>query len=286
MKEQFKLDSSQVEEAEQFRAGGNVIRATEIATDALSLTCQPDFEDCLEGLVQDPEQLAIFACLARIQVDSLKSVASREVLPWKIVPPLIKAGEVIHRLYQNPTFQEAIRSVNQDHLDRPHYFATEMARDHARTCYEAAHLLLGRTNQLAQKGNDLLSEQLDSIPPDHPTRPLIAIELTLSKINHREANNQEKGWLLIHFNQLRNQDWANNPHRVATVASWLAVNQDPGISIQGRDAFREILAQRPEWDFMIDKEQKRIWRNRLVSTIGPFMTTPQQKDKLEQLLLT
>ena len=75
------------------------------------------------------------------------------------------------------------------------------------------------------------------------------------------------------------------PHRVATVASWLAVR---GIQ-EGQDVFDNIIATHPEWEFMIQSEQSKLKlkhrREFLFRFLSPLTTHPNDRMELWGMLM-
>ncbi|HUV42667.1 MAG TPA: hypothetical protein VMY36_02045 [Patescibacteria group bacterium] len=287
-----RLDEQAIEASEYLRKNNNVIEAAEVAAYALGFPENPLDSEEIAQICEDPEQRAILGCLIRLHVDSLKSVANERIFPPGILKPLAEATETINSVYRDENFVTAISDVSQDHRGRDHNFLPEMQRDVAKTAKVASVLFTGEEEaSLIEYGERLLEETYKTLLDGHLTKPLIKIELELSRLNRGAEFDREA--LLEEFNKLIVTDQAGNPHRAATVASWLVVlgqrNNDEEIKEIGWRVFQAIVSKHPEWQFMIPYERKKQvlaqQRKRLVTILKLFTTSPQTRRELRKELI-
>lgn len=286
MSERF-LNPKLVETAEKARSAGNVLEAAEIAADGLGLLGSELTSDRILEITEDPKQRAVLACLARIYVDSTKTRANRSIDPRETLSFLGSAADVINLVYRDPNMQGSLSGVDEDHEGRVHHFLPEMKRDTAKTA-DAAKVLFPKkkAENLVLFGEDLLEKTYEQIPDNHPTKPLIGIELQLSRVARGEEFDRER--LLDDFLRLTAIDYEKNPHRVATVASWLAVwgkkLSDEEIEDAGLRVFGKIIEKYPDWEFMIKNEKNKASNaalRRLFLRLGtPILTKAEDRDKL------
>lgn len=286
------LDEQAIEAAEYLRKNNEVVEAAEVATYALGFPQNPLDSEEIARICKSPEQRAVLGCLVRLHVDSLKSVANEKVFPPRILKPLTEATETINLVYRDENFVEAISDVGQDHRGRDYNFLPEMKRDIAKTTRAASVLYTGEDETfLLEYGEKLLEETYNALPDGHLTKPLIKIELELSRLNRGVEFNREA--LLREFNKLVATDQEGNPHRAATVSSWLVVlgqkSNDEEVKETGWRVFQAIIAKRPEWQFMIAYERKkRVFgrqRKRLVTLLKLLTTSPQARRQLRNGLI-
>lgn len=268
-----------VEQAESARNQGRLRDATQLTGDALKGLTEQD----LKRIAENPEQLSILACLARIQVDTLKTLANRQMLPNKTLQFVLSATETIARIYRNPDIYQALESLNLDHQGRTHYFSIEMKRDEAKVMF-AATPLFRRVDGLTliTRGEQLLQQTYDLLPDDNSVKPLIGIELALSRQTRGEQIDYNH--LMTMFNNLRLMN-PDNPHRIATVASWLIARgiQEP------QDIFNNIIQNHPEWGHLISEEKKKLLLQKLRDFVflitTPFVTNQSQRKELLRSLI-
>lgn len=290
MSPERKIDDQAVEAAEFFRKNDQLQAAIQAVEIGLGIPARPLTEKDLAIICLDPQQTAIVACLARIHVDSLKSLANRSTWPPAILERLESAADTIENLYANPQFQKAMSGINVDHRGRQHHFSAEMGRDIAKTAQAAAVLYGSQGETLISYGEIILQKTYDQLPEDHPVKPLIGIELLLSRMNRDQRI--EINQLKEDFAKLCQTDIGVNPHRVATVASWLIVagekTNNKEIQELGNQVFQGILERHPEWNFMIPKEQQKVkkaaTRNLLVGFLAPLTTPEQRRESLPRKL--
>lgn len=285
------IDTQAVEAAEFARKNDWVIVAAEMAAIGLYLTSEPLRAKEVSEISKDPQQRAVLACLARIHVDSLKTAANQTLNPRKTLNFLSEAARTIETVYRNPDVRLALFDVHEDHRGRRHDFAPEMDRDLAKTFASASVLYSGRNaDNLLRWGEAILEGQYQILPDSHPTKPLIGIEIQLSKAGRKANVDWER--LLSDFDRLLALS-KNNPHRIATVASWLVVwgeklGNEEALA-RGRDAFREIISQHPEWKFMTENEKKKVERNQLrrlfYRYVAPLATNRKARENLYNRLL-
>lgn len=118
------LYSWTIERAEAERQLGRVSSAAELAATGLGLREALLTEEEVVEFARSPQDRAVLACLARIHVDSLKTVANRARFPHQALDPLEQATRTISTVYRSPVFQSAIEGVTCDHLKRQHYRQT------------------------------------------------------------------------------------------------------------------------------------------------------------------
>lgn len=281
------LDPQAVEAAEFARKNHGVVVAAEIAAIGLGLTSSPLTSGEVSRIASDPEQRAVLACLARIYVDSLKTVANQAKLPSQALSPLEQAARVINVVYSNPDLKSQLGGVSVDHRGRQHHFGPEMRRDEAKTLFAASVLYdPSKSDELTRLGEKILQETYNALPDRHPTKPLIGIELQLSCASRGLKPDTES--LKRDFETLRQSDEKTNPHRVATVASWLAVwgdkLGDEETKAAGLQVFNRIISKHPEWAFMTESERKKIaykeLRRAIFRLLTPLTTSPQRRKSL------
>ena len=176
------LDPQAVEAAEFARKNNKVLVAAEMAAIGMGLKSSPLTSEEVSEIAHDPEQRAVLVCLARIQVDSLKTLANQARVPWQALPPLEKAVGTINLVHRNPEMNSRLESFHYDHRGRRHDFWAEMKRDEAKTLF-ASSILYGPSdsNKLMTLGETVLRRAYIALPDDHPTKPLIGIEMELSR---------------------------------------------------------------------------------------------------------
>lgn len=255
------LDPKIVEEAELQRSSGDVRLAAAMAAEGLFYNTKPLTPMQITFLAIDPVQLQILACLARIHVDSEISLANRRLNPWQVAGHLEQAAKTITLVYCHEEVRSYLLRVSQDHLGSPHHFLTEMARDRSKTLEAAALLFNGnRRNALLNRAEEILVAMGTSLDEDHPVKPLVGIELQLLYARRGKALDLEK--IRKDFETLKEHYLEINPHRVATVASWLTVwgdklkNED--LKKIGWRTFHQLFRQHPEWPNMAEQEYKKL----------------------------
>ncbi|MBI3397100.1 hypothetical protein HY045_01340 [Candidatus Woesebacteria bacterium] len=281
------LDVQAVEAAEFARKNGGVLLAAELAAVGLGLNGMPLYPEEVTEIAKDPRQCAVLACLARIYVDSLKSVANKAKFPYQAMPALLTASNAIKVIYRNPELNLALKDVATDHLGRPHHFLPEMKRDEAKTLF-AASVLFGpsKSGELILLGERILLETYARLPNNHPTKPLIGIEAEFSKASRGKMPKLEV--LKYDFQNLRKTDEETNPNRVATVASWFIAwgerLNNPEMSTIGYLTFNKIIKVHPEWAFMTDSERQKIAKQKMRKLIfrylSPIITNQESRESL------
>lgn len=287
------LDEQAVEAAEFARKNNLVEMAAEIATIGLGGEDHFVTTDEVSHIDRDPYQRAILVCLARIQVDSLKSAANRQKFPRKTASLLMQAGRTRIIVYRNPDLRRSLQGIDQDHRGREHLFLPEMARDEAKTLQAAAVLFpKQRSRELLGLAQARLIEAQLLLPQGHPLGLLIGIEHQL--INTSQGNKLNLKTLLEYFKQLVDTTSETNPHRVATVASWLgAWGEKLGLlhlAQEGRHVLGTIVSSHPEWSFMLESEKRRLdlqkRRELLFRLVTPFTTSAQDRQLIYKSLTT
>lgn len=283
-----RLNAQRVEEAEGARKLGQVVRAAELATIGLGTIDETE----IAKMANDPEQRAILACLARIQVDALKTVANQTKWPHQALPPLEQAAKTINLIYRNEELRGNLEGVERDHLGRKHHFLAEMPRDEAKTLFAAAALYnLRQADSLIERGEQVLAATYNSLPDSHPTKALIGIELQLSRAGRGIQIDGRN--LLENFGRLVETDRETNLHRVATVASWLTAwgekIGDEEVKNMGFRVFTEIVSQHPEWQFMTEHERRKIAKQQLrrlvFRMLTPVTTRAERRKALKEKLI-
>lgn len=99
------LDEQAVDAAEFARKTGNVVVAAEMAAIGLGLTSSPLTCEEVAVLSEDPRARAVLACLARIHVDSLKTIANQACWPHHSLLVLEKAARTVKVVYRQPDFE-------------------------------------------------------------------------------------------------------------------------------------------------------------------------------------
>jgi len=275
-----------VERAELARTSGRILDAINITTDALGFQQKPLDQKRIIDLTNNPEELAILACLSRIQVVALTTYANHQLLPPRIISPLSRAVQTINLVYRDVNLASTLANVTTDHLGRPHYFHPEMIRDIAKTA-QAASVLVSPTEQirLSNWGKKILETAYRSLPSGNPTRSLIAVELSLSEFLENASTHRNA--LIVQFKELARQS-KDNPHRVATVATWIAmagqVKRDQEVELLGTQTFENIVNNHPEFHNMLMKEKIKqstaSFRRRVVRLLTPITTDPKDRTAL------
>ncbi|MFC1710382.1 hypothetical protein ACFL0F_01845 [Patescibacteria group bacterium] len=278
-----------VELSEYSRKNYSVELAADIASYALDLPDNPPRADEIASICQNPEQLAILACLARLHVDSLKSIANENIYPPEILSSLSMATQTINNIYRNPDFKKAIEGVDKDHLGREHLFSAEMPRDIFKTAFAASSLYPKNDSDcLIEYGEDLLAHTYDNLPDNHPTKPLIGIEHSLSRLNR--GLSADIDFLTENFELLTKHYINKDQHRVATVASWFVAlgrdKKDINLELMGMEVFEVIIKKHPEWRSMVPKEIKirknKKTRKTIVGLLSLVTIFPPERRKLKE----
>lgn len=259
------LDDQAVEAAEFARKNGLVKTGADFAALALGLKgLSPKKLTSPEiGLIaQDPRQLQILACLSRIHVDSIKSVANRSKTPWNLLPLLEEGLWTIGNIYHHPMVTELLKGVEKDHRGGQHFFLDEMVRDEVKVMEAASVLFLSdrSRNILLWSSIRRLGEKHKELPDAHPVKPLIGLELEILRARTKRGLNAER--MLADLETLIRSELESNPHRVATVAAWAVVWGERAnsniLAARGLEIFTLITDQHPEWRFILDSEEQKI----------------------------
>jgi hypothetical protein len=299
------LDLQVVEKAEELRKTGKVVEAAEMAATALGFPDGPLGRDEIKRISEDSEQRAVLACLARIHVDTLKTMANQTpqlgltlrtlpkdvkavvTAPNQILGHLSSASRTIQQIYKHEDLVESLHGVEKDHRGTDHRFLEEMSRDKAKVAFAAAPLFEPDANEaLVLLGEKILEETYQTLPFTNSTKYLIGIELLLSRAN-RDAF-WDKEVLLRSFDVLAQMERYNNPERVVTAASWLVVLgekiSDAEILGSGLQEYEDIIEKQPEYGFMVPKERQkqRNWQRRQVvlRAVTPITTKKKDRDTL------
>lgn len=256
------LDPNIIEEAELQRSNGNVKLAAAMAAEGLYYNVRrPLTHDQVSFLAIDPMQLQILACLARIHVDAEKSLANCRLNPWQVANHLEQAAKTITLVYCHEGVQSHLMRVSKDHQGREHYYLAEMVRDRSKVFESAAVLFNGsRRAELLNRSEELLVVAFQDLADEHPTRSLIGIEVQM--LYARRGKRLDLEQIREDFDRLKAHNLLTNPHRVATVASWLAVwgdklkNED--LKKIGWRTFHQLFSQHPEWPNMAEQEYQKL----------------------------
>jgi hypothetical protein len=286
------IDPQAVEAAEFARKNNKVVVAAEMASIGLGLPFSPLTWEEVSKIASDRKQSAVLACLSRIYVDSLKTAANQSKLPSQALPPLERSAWAINTIYRNTDFKSAVSGLEKDHRGRQHNFGAEMPRDEAKVLFAASYLYEPeRSNNLIVLGEKILQDTYKTLPDNHPTKPLIGIELQLSRASR--GVEVDTGILLNDFESIVRSDERTNPHRVATVASWLAVWGDKlrndDMKNAGFEVFGRIVNSHPEWAFMMENERKKQvfgeLRRILFRVLTPVNTKGSRRENLYSSLV-
>jgi hypothetical protein len=270
--------------AQAARDVGAVDIAAEISAAGLGLPNSPLSTEELAQIADDPNQLSILACLARIHVDSLKTAANQTMWPPRVLHLLEQAVGTIETIYRHPQLSLAIRELTKDPWTQKHHFWPEMRRDEAKTLFAASYLYSGlKARVLVLSGETTLLRAYHKLDDQHPTKPLIGIEHQLSLASRRLQ--PDLNALKEDFNRLMESDLKSNPHRVATVASWFVAwgkkLNDREMEDMGTQVFEQIIAIHPEWAFMAEAAHKKIAQEQLRRTafrvLTPLTISPQKR---------
>lgn len=286
------LDPQAVETAEYLRKYNRVALAAEIAAFALGSTTNPLTPEEIAQIAKDPIQRAILACLARIHVDSLKTLANQSVNPRVVVSSIHIATGTIRSIYHDPSFQIALKDVNVDYRGGQHYFLAEMSRDEAKTCFAAADIFPKEAGLgLILTGEKILRETYKQLPENHPTKPLIGIELALSILARGKFVDIDE--VINNFTTLVKLDEKSNPHRVATVASWMIVwggrTDNFDMLEDGSKVYNRLIKDHPE--LLLTKGEEKKDRQKILNLRRAILrlTTPlmvDQRRKRQEMFVT
>ena len=286
------LSPKTVDKAEYERSNNNVVLASEFAAAALGIPGNPLTPGDITLISVNKQQLPVLACLARIYVDSQKTMANGAFTSGGVMNHIENAAGVIKTIYYHNDAYEALFDLGQDHKNREHYFRPEMARDEFGVIRAAMPLYGGEDLALLQEmGEKRLLETYKTLPDDHPTKPLIGVEIQLARVARGESFEPDK--LRSNFDRLVEDDFDKNPHRVATVASWLyAWGEKMKIGEmrqRGQKVFGEIIEENPEWVFMAKKERRKIQLQeyrRVLLRAQAYLLFPDRKDRLFNSLIS
>lgn len=281
------IDEQAVEAAEFARKHDDVLLAAKLAGMGLGLKNSPLTPHEIAELSFNERQIAILACLSRLYVDPLKTHGGKAKNPRTAISSLIKASSMIDEVYRHPVFFRKIQKVTQDHRGREHHFAPSMRRDTAKTAFTAAVFFQGKeAENLVLLGEGILEMTYNKLNSTHPLKPLIGIELKLSKLSRGEKVSVKS--LFKDFQVLVETREEVNQHEVATVASWLVAWGFKLKNDELRDSagvvFNRVVKKHPEWAFMTEKEAKKLkdqkLRTEAFKLAAPFIATPGERKKL------
>lgn len=286
------IDPQAVEASEFARKNNKVVVAAEMAAIGLGLPFSPLTWEEVSKIASDRKQMAVLACLSRIYVDSLKTAANQSKLPSQALSFLERSAWAINTIYRNTDFKSSVSGLEKDHRGRQHNFGAEMPRDEAKVLFAASYLYEPeRSNNLIVLGEKILQDTYNTLPDNHPTKPLIGIELQLSRASRGVEVDTEI--LLNDFESIVRSDERTNPHRVATVSSWLAVWGDKlrndDMKNAGFEVFGRIVNSHPEWAFMMENERKKQvfgeLRRILFRVLTPVNTKGSRRENLYSSLV-
>lgn len=285
------LDPQAVEAAEYARKNDRVAVAAEFAAIALGYTSTPINPEELEAITRDPEQRAVLACLARIHVDATKTLANRSLTPTEAATQLEETGRTVSTIYRNHDYARSLLGVTVDHRGREHNFLAEMVRDRAKALSSAAILYSNsEAESMILSAEMLLERAYEGMTFEHPTKGLIGIEIELSRAARGAAVSEQK--LLENLYHLVETDSGKNPHRIATVASWLIVwgeklNLIETARLAGQ-VFASAIEQHPEWGNMPENERQRLRktaiRKLVFRALAPITVAQSRRIKIKKSL--
>lgn len=256
-----------VETAESARQAGHIVLAAEAAAGGMG---QPSpiaggqwlTSDRIDEFLgdKDPTRMLILVTLARIHVDTNKTLANRALTPKGAVHRLEQSVHTINLVYRHPSLQEALQLHDTDHRGRPNDFVVEMPRDIAKVAFAAGDVLKpSQGSAVILMGEKLLIQTHDSLPKEHPTKSLLWIELQLSQALRDRPIDTAR--MLDDFHTLVGRS-QNNPHRVATVASWLvaraAKDENEELYLHALKVFERQLRNNPGWKGMVAQERRKL----------------------------
>ena len=261
MRIERELDDQAVEAAEFHRKHNQLKEAVGVTSTAFGFPSNPLTTAEVSLISHGLDQRIILACLARIHVDSYKSLANISTTPWDVLSRLEQASWAIGTIFRNPVFKTLIGDAKEDHRGRQHLFKAEMSRDIAKTLEATVPLY---SPQFSDNLLNLAVVELDQAyrvtDNNFGVRPLISMERQILQTKKGAGLDFER--LLQDFSRLAFLDQENNPHRVASVASRLVVwGEKLGsreVQEKGLAVFGEIAQEHPEWGFILEAEKERL----------------------------
>lgn len=286
------LNPKAVEDAELKRRTGRIEDASKIAGTQLGYPDRPITPNDVSIFSQDSVNRAVLACLARIHVDSTKSLANAGANPYTTWNYLMEAARTISIVYRNQDLRLELLPVKVDHRGRENYFLAEMARDEAKVLEAAVPLYAARAKgQLLDQAFDTLDKAFSFLPDDASVKDLIGFEAQLLKARHNLRADTD---LMFQYSSRVMRD-SLDLERVATVAAWAYVwgqrLDHTAMKLYGKRMLDDIAGKHVEIDAsaMIDREYLRIkkqsQKKALFSVLVLLTTTNNQRQDLLDILL-
>lgn len=283
-----------LDSAEVYYNAGNVREAAERAALGLGFPETPISKEEISGLTKDPVELAVVANLTRIAIDAHKTLANSSFLAPDVYKNISVAADVINSVSRNPEFQEVIKGISVDHKGREHFFAPELKRDEAKTVQAASILYPKKEGEaMFELGEEILEREYQRLPDEHPTKPLIGIEVQLSR--NIRGENIDTDLIMEDFKKLRDNNMDDkgeykNPHRIATVAAWLfglsKKIANPQMEKEATDVYFSILKKHPGLKFIYTNEMKKIFkkgRDTMVKITTPLVSEEKREELKHRL---
>jgi hypothetical protein len=278
------LDSQAVEAAEFARKNGLYIEALRLSEVGLGYRARRLTHEEVAHISSDADQLTTLAELARIHVDSAKSVANASLNPRRILLSLERAADTISTVYEHPSVRANLRALEADRASKQ-YFTLEMQRDRLKVSQAARPLFNTVDAQaLVDSEFDKLSDEIASLPQGHSLRPFLTVEQAIFRgviVGESEFMAQYREFVHIDLEE------RPNPNRVAAISAQI-IARDMIHAPQNRafieKTYADLVAQHPEWGFMIQRESQKVSlsskREKIVRVASLLTVSPSRRRRL------
>lgn len=276
-----------VDQAEDYRKMGNHKAAVSVAGRVIAPNHKLISPYSLSTISQDKSTLQHIACLARIYVDSLKSMANTT---WNIKDAytyIDAATRAAFAIYLHGDVGRELQGIHEDYVGREQYFLEEMNRDEVKILFAASALYdLQIATRLIFWGQHILEVLYKKLDEQHPVRPLVGLEYQLSRFSQRKDVDNEQ----IHtdFTKLKDHNQKTNPDRVATLASqllvWASINNNRTIAHMGKNALQNLSQDNPAYVEYVKRERNKVLyafiRTPLFRTLSPYVIDSHEKHRI------
>jgi hypothetical protein len=277
------LDPQSVDAAEYARKNGLFSEALRLSEVGLGYTVRRLTQEEVARISSDTGQLTTLVELARIHVDSAKSVANASLNPRRVLWSLERAADTISTVYSHPSVRANLRALEESGIPKQ-YFTLEMSRDRLKVS-QAARPLFNTVDATALVDSkfDNLSDEIANLAEEHPLRPFLAVELAVSRGITVESAFMAQFREFIHLDL----EERPNPNRVAAISAQILARNllhAPQNRAIVEKTYADLVSQHPEWGFMLQRESKKVSlgpkRERIVRAASLLTITPGRRRRL------
>lgn len=231
----------------------------------------------IEEIAGDPEQLNTLLGLARIYVDTSKTLANRSIYPRAALGYINEVLRVVEAIYLNPTVQRVLKQTEDVELRKKR---PEMTRDLIKTMKSSAPLFGPvKSSSLLTKADQRSKSQIKELKEDDPTRTLMVIEDELQQEYRGRVPNYDI--IEVEFDKLVLAERMSNSHRVGTVSMWIAIRSPllwalgkGELAQKAKEIWRDVLRDNPDYVATLDlgRAQRNLMMQQFKNLVFPLMS--------------